>query len=1318
VTDESRFEEDRPTYDESKYVTGAQLSDYINQKLGVTVDSANNRLIFTRSLLSEGYVGSQYAGGGTPTWLDMLPVASTAAKGIAQFDANQFSVTNGVVSILDSVVKPDLGIPATDGYLLSSTADGVRSWVAPYSHPKYTSRNLTANQGQVISNFTSNGEGHVTGISLRSLSAVDIPNLAISQITNLQSSLDSKLDKSGGTISGSLTVNSLVVNGDIVQNGATYETHAQQVYTANDLIITRDGAVAGLGAGEVSGFKVLMADGSHNLIFGAGNDAVARIGWENDALQAIATREDSPTSGGLAIWNDTASRFDTTLSPSVVSLTVGNALMSWDGSKMVINKSLHITGDFTASGRVGSQVAAAISSSLWDLLPVADPISKTVDNAVTLKYGNGLKLDTNGNLVIDGDVFNLNNYYDKTTADGRFVNQSTTVAGKALTSNISLASSDLTDGGNLAKTNVANQFGLFQTISSNANTNGWRVINTNSPTSIPVFSAGTSGDMLLNFQSGGKLRYFGGGASDLFAVDTLGNTTITGNLEAYNGTTFQYIAQVRDYNSNSYRAAINSSGGAAYFSNYNKTTATSLGLLRIRENGNLEHSPDGTNYYVVWHKGNDGIGSTLDSDLLDGQHGSYYTDVVSRLGYTPINKTGDNNIGSLRASGYDSFLSGFIAGHNPEGNILFNPMMYNDLTFLRKRGYAITSNTGGLSDGIIDVIFNGSSQFANISSSTFPITLEFDTPAFSYGTWMGISFGNGNWVAKSVKIEAYSENTWKTIVNTTNNTSETVMGSVPGNSSTGTRKMRVTLDNANTSSVRITHIFAYNYSSHGLGNIYVPRGGGDMYDSLSINEGWLNITNSGTSKINVASTGDGNALAYFDAINGDFTGGDYVYLGQRNDGDFLINHSTKDVLTIDPSGNFDLNGDVGINGSIASTNFRSGNQIRFTRNSASYIWADTPGGFLSFGVNGNAVGTSEAGLYIDSSNNVYIKNGNLNTDIINSLGGMNVTAPSTPFTFYESGNSNDWGRKWRQVLDSGNLRFDIVDASTGDYDPLIYMMAGGGNNQSYVKLLYGGGDRVVTTSAGVNITGSAIVSSSGFFGSTSRNSDGVVRITSNDSHKAGFEAYGASQGTGYLFVGQSSSCGGGIEYNGDNSPTTTGAGADYIALWRRANGTDYWTARNNYNSNDWEFRGNVTINGIKLERAAININGWSGMGLKVNGGILSTGAMGTQYASDRRIKTDLKEILPEEALRKVVAIKAYRYTRKDIEVTEIGNIAQDVEKVEPLLVSTTELMGYKDFKTLSYERQSVLHGPAIQALYAKIQELEAEVKRLKNEKAA
>ena len=90
----------------------------------------------------------------------------------------------------------------------------------------------------------------------------------------------------------------------------------------------------------------------------------------------------------------------------------------------------------------------------------------------------------------------------------------------------------------------------------------------------------------------------------------------------------------------------------------------------------------------------------------------------------------------------------------------------------------------------------------------------------------------------------------------------------------------------------------------------------------------------------------------------------------------------------------------------------------------------------------------------------------------------------------------------------------------------------------------------------------------------------TVDIKCDDAGNALLRLMGDNQGTGRLYVGQSSTYGGGIEYNGDSIPETSGGGSDYIALYRHTSqsgsaGT-FWTARNHHNSNDWEFRGKVT----------------------------------------------------------------------------------------------------------------------------------------------
>jgi hypothetical protein len=43
---------------------------------------------------------------------------------------------------------------------------------------------------------------------------------------------------------------------------------------------------------------------------------------------------------------------------------------------------------------------------------------------------------------------------------------------------------------------------------------------------------------------------------------------------------------------------------------------------------------------AAWHAGNDGSGSGLDADLLDGQQGSWYANIPQRLGFSPANAGG------------------------------------------------------------------------------------------------------------------------------------------------------------------------------------------------------------------------------------------------------------------------------------------------------------------------------------------------------------------------------------------------------------------------------------------------------------------------------------------------------------------------------------------------------------------------------------------------------------------------------------------------------------------------------------------------------
>lgn len=92
----------------------------------------------------------------------------------------------------------------------------------------------------------------------------------------------------------------------------------------------------------------------------------------------------------------------------------------------------------------------------------------------------------------------------------------------------------------------------------------------------------------------------------------------------------------------------------------------------------------------IWHQGNDGAGSGLDADLLDGNDSSYYTNIPARLGYTPVNVNGSadvtisktypqirlkyTNVGQWGM--YTNVSGQYILQYTPEGGSASNPLVF------------------------------------------------------------------------------------------------------------------------------------------------------------------------------------------------------------------------------------------------------------------------------------------------------------------------------------------------------------------------------------------------------------------------------------------------------------------------------------------------------------------------------------------------------------------------------------------------------------------------------------------------------------------
>lgn len=184
----------------------------------------------------------------------------------------------------------------------------------------------------------------------------------------------------------------LSIQGNIIQNGDAYETHAEQVYSKDDYIILRDGATAGLATGDYAGFQVIKYDGVNNGRLVIDNKGEARVGDEGDE-QPLLTRNESA--------NMTA-----------------NALIKWDA---INNKAVTTTDyydktqvDDTVVHKTGNETINGVKTfTSGPILPIVN-INTTGDAAVRRNNTNFVRMTNSGSLVLSG---NANTMYLRPNGD-------------------------------------------------------------------------------------------------------------------------------------------------------------------------------------------------------------------------------------------------------------------------------------------------------------------------------------------------------------------------------------------------------------------------------------------------------------------------------------------------------------------------------------------------------------------------------------------------------------------------------------------------------------------------------------------------------------------------------------------------------------------------------------------------------------------------------------------------------------------------------------------------------------------------------------
>ena len=360
----------------------------------------------------------------------------------------------------------------------------------------------------------------------------------------------------------------------------------------------------------------------------------------------------------------------------------GDARVWLDGSAGVVSSTgQHYVGSSVVWNAGNDGAGSGLDA---DLLDGMNSSSSVVANTIVARQGSGYIYANHINFsTSEGENPTINSFF---TSNGDGWSRKSTKAhvisqlGLYTTSNDGSGSgldADLLDGRHLQ------QIAYYQSGSDFAN---GTLVTTD------IVSSGTNGDSFV-IEITGK-AYGSSRPHSIIAEGYLYNSTIINtNGTNISGSNFTYIKVMNNngYLSfwwprhgywNSYNVHVRSSSAGT--SNYNRVTAIANSADPSGATKKIQ-----INLATSWNTANDGAGSGLDADLLDGQHGSYYAPASHVHSYLPL--AGGTLTGNLNLSGSGNHI---IIGGSATSN------HYN----------SVASTTG--------LTFGGGNDFSNYSIGT------------------------------------------------------------------------------------------------------------------------------------------------------------------------------------------------------------------------------------------------------------------------------------------------------------------------------------------------------------------------------------------------------------------------------------------------------------------------------------------------------------------------------------------------------------------------------------------------------------------------
>lgn len=176
---------------------------------------------------------------------------------------------------------------------------------------------------------------------------------------------------------GAVTIRKdLYVEGNIYKTGSTLEINVEQLKVRDNLITLNSGMTDQLST-LISGIEVNRGSNlpKYGFFFKEDGDRFV-IGMEGEE-QAVATRQDTPITNGVAVWNNTLSRFDT------------SANLTWGFDSNLNKHKLHVDGVVSSTEDITTASDLRLKKNVEPLSDMLNIVKELNPVSYELNYGSG-----------------------------------------------------------------------------------------------------------------------------------------------------------------------------------------------------------------------------------------------------------------------------------------------------------------------------------------------------------------------------------------------------------------------------------------------------------------------------------------------------------------------------------------------------------------------------------------------------------------------------------------------------------------------------------------------------------------------------------------------------------------------------------------------------------------------------------------------------------------------------------------------------------------------------------------------------------------